>query len=128
MAVSFMNHFCFVICSLCLCSSFQLTWVDTKPQCSSQIFHIFLFRQKIDDRMCSSRVYFRRVCSLKSEYISGKFNGRKLHAKTNSQKRDIIFPCKPDGRNFPFYSPVSKTSWDNDAINMGKCLMDLIFG
>src|SRR5699024_4364566 len=95
---------------------FQHTGISSQTEGSSDIFHAVLFRHKIDHRVHGVRIQFCAVCVLKTGYISGKFYNSHLHAQTDSQEWNLVFPGIFYSLDLSFRSSMSKASRDQDSV------------
>ncbi len=92
--------------------------VGTEPQRAADILHAVLVRHQGDDGMRGVRIQLNAVRIVVADHVADKLHNGKLHAKTESEERDIIFARVADGINHALDAPVAKTAGDKDAVRI----------
>ena len=64
------------------------------------------------------------ICVAKD--VSRKLHNGKLHAKAQSQIRNLVFPCVLDGADHALNTPVSKSSGNDNTLNAAQHLVHIV--
>lgn len=54
-------------------------------------------------------VHFGGMRIVVTKHVAGEFYHGALHSQADSQKRNIIFPCKTDSLEFPFNASIAES-------------------
>ena len=103
-------YFFTLIKSVCLGSFIQDTGICAEAESSSNIFHTYLVRHDMDDRMGGIGIQFSTVGIVETDNIPRKFNDSKLHAKAETKERNLMGSCIADGGNLPVDPAAAKSS------------------
>ena len=72
--------------------------------------------------MLGIRVHFGAVGIGEAQHIASELDHGALHAQTDAQERDLLFPGIFDGRDLAFDAAVAETGSDQDATEAAQLL------
>ena len=94
------------------------TFVSAKSQSTAQICNSVLVRHNVNEWMCRCRIQLGAVGIRISENMAGEFHNGHLHAKAETEERNIIFTGVLNSCDLTFYTTVTKAARDEDTVHI----------
>ena len=76
--------------------------------------------------MRGGRIQFGAVCVRIANDIARKFHDGELHAKTQTQERDLVFACISDSLNLALDTAGAEAAWNQNAADISEKLTDIL--
>src|SRR5215471_6959939 len=106
-------------------TTFKLARVGTESHRAAHRFNSDQVPQLENYRMSRIVVELRRISALEPANITGEFNGRTLHAQTDSEIRGLlttsVINCSQHARN----SSLAKTAWHQNRVKVAKAIFPI---
>ncbi len=96
----------------------ELARVSAQAHGAALFSDVLLFVHQVDDRVGGILVEFRGVGVLPAEYIAGEFNHAALHAKADTEQRNLVFAGILDGHTLAVHAAAAETSRNQNAVGI----------
>src|SRR6185437_13488320 len=101
-------------------AGFELAFPGAQAHCTAELVDALELSQLVDDAMLGAGVKLARICVVKPADIARVFDAGGLHAKTNSEKRNMPFARVADRIDHSCDAALPKSSRHENAVEPFK--------